>query len=527
MLFRSEASLADLAATNGGYFAVDNSTDDDKIKEEIDAILRDKEKLLSYKNDDGSWNTRRFIFSKWTLREGWDNPNVFQIAKLRSSGSEISKLQEVGRGLRLPVDEYGNRISTEEFYLTYLIDFSEEDFANTLVSEINSDVVQSKVISDRDLERVAKERNMDVDDLYIDLLTNKFIDRKNNIIDENRKEFFAAYPEFNEGLNPDKVMQKDKMNKNYVNIRPDRFETLKSLWESINKKYYVKLDALTEEELQAAVLAILNDGIYGQEHITITEKRLSAEKQGVTISDSQAGYFVTDGMISYGDFLKRLHKATNLPITIIHKAIAEYAGSNKIPDNFFNKKTLSNFISKYQEWLELTFVNRFSYKKMDVGLGDTVLTNLDGTPRENIIQGNIGVYRDDSKIVPEKFLYDSFVYDSNLEKLNIERSNIEEVVVFGKIPRRSIRVPLYFGGTTSPDFMYVLQKDDGELEINLIIETKDVNKDTSIRGEEKLRIESARRFFEALKEEGLNVKFQQQIKKNEIIGMIKKVIDSQ
>ena len=164
---------------------------------------------------------------------------------------------------------------------------------------------------------------------------------------------------------------------------------------------------------------------------------------------------------------------------------------------------------------------------MDVGLGDTVLTNLDGTPRENIIQGNIGVYRDDSKIVPEKFLYDSFVYDSNLEKLNIERSNIEEVVVFGKIPRRSIRVPLYFGGTTSPDFMYVLQKDDGELEINLIIETKDVNKDTSIRGEEKLRIESARRFFEALKEEGLNVKFQQQIKKNEIIGMIKKVIDSQ
>ncbi len=522
-----EASLADLAATNGGYFAVDNSTDDDKIKEEIDAILRDKEKLLSYKNDDGSWNTRRFIFSKWTLREGWDNPNVFQIAKLRSSGSEISKLQEVGRGLRLPVDEYGNRISTEEFYLTYLIDFSEEDFANTLVSEINSDVVQSKVISDRDLERVAKERNMDVDDLYIDLLTNKFIDRKNNIIDENRKEFFAAYPEFNEGLNPDKVMQKDKMNKNYVNIRPDRFETLKSLWESINKKYYVKLDALTEEELQAAVLAILNDGIYGQEHITITEKRLSAEKQGVTISDSQAGYFVTDGMISYGDFLKRLHKATNLPITIIHKAIAEYAGSNKIPDNFFNKKTLSNFISKYQEWLELTFVNRFSYKKMDVGLGDTVLTNLDGTPRENIIQGNIGVYRDDSKIVPEKFLYDSFVYDSNLEKLNIERSNIEEVVVFGKIPRRSIRVPLYFGGTTSPDFMYVLQKDDGELEINLIIETKDVNKDTSIRGEEKLRIESARRFFEALKEEGLNVKFQQQIKKNEIIGMIKKVIDSQ
>ena len=81
----------------------------------------DLQNLLSFKDESGNWNIRRFIFSKWTLREGWDNPNVFQICKLRSSGSEISKLQEVGRGLRLPVDECGNRISDEQFYLTYLV----------------------------------------------------------------------------------------------------------------------------------------------------------------------------------------------------------------------------------------------------------------------------------------------------------------------------------------------------------------------------------------------------------------------
>ena len=74
------------------------------IKNEVDKILRDKQALLSFTNPDGTLNTMRFIFSKWTLREGWDNPNVFQIVKLRSSGSDISKLQEVGRGLRLPVD---------------------------------------------------------------------------------------------------------------------------------------------------------------------------------------------------------------------------------------------------------------------------------------------------------------------------------------------------------------------------------------------------------------------------------------
>lgn len=64
----------------------------------------EKETII-IKNEDGSYNTLRFLFSKWTLKEGWDNPNVFTIAKLRSSGSENSKLQEVGRGLRLPVDE--------------------------------------------------------------------------------------------------------------------------------------------------------------------------------------------------------------------------------------------------------------------------------------------------------------------------------------------------------------------------------------------------------------------------------------
>src|SRR5699024_1324211 len=105
---------------------------DDVIAEQVKTILSDKEKMLSFYNEDGTWNTFRFIFSKWTLREGWDHPNVFQIAKLRSSGSEVSKLQEVGRGLRLPVDEKGSRVSGDEaleFYLTYLVDFTEKDFA--------------------------------------------------------------------------------------------------------------------------------------------------------------------------------------------------------------------------------------------------------------------------------------------------------------------------------------------------------------------------------------------------------------
>ena len=89
--------------------------------------MRNKEALLSFNNP------VRFIFSHSALREGWDNPNVFQICKLRSSGSEISKLQEVGRGLRLPVDEYGNRIIVSEKTLFEKVKVEFRGKANTLI----------------------------------------------------------------------------------------------------------------------------------------------------------------------------------------------------------------------------------------------------------------------------------------------------------------------------------------------------------------------------------------------------------
>ena len=85
----------------------DRGSGDEAIQVKL-MILKIKEKMPSFKDENGNWITRRFLFSKWTL-EGWDNPNVFVIAKLRTSGSENSKIQEVGRGLRLPVDENGHR----------------------------------------------------------------------------------------------------------------------------------------------------------------------------------------------------------------------------------------------------------------------------------------------------------------------------------------------------------------------------------------------------------------------------------
>lgn len=87
-------SLKDIKGMHAGYFGEDRGTSDDDIQAEVDDILSNKEKMLSFKNENDTWNIRRFLFSKWTLREGWDNPNVFVIAKLRTSGSENSKYKK-------------------------------------------------------------------------------------------------------------------------------------------------------------------------------------------------------------------------------------------------------------------------------------------------------------------------------------------------------------------------------------------------------------------------------------------------
>ena len=520
-----ESSLKDISNTNGGYFAEDNSNADEDIQKEVEQILRDKQSLLSFKDEKGDWNTRRFIFSKWTLREGWDNPNIFQICKLRSSGSEISKLQEVGRGLRLPVDEYGNRISDEQFYLTYLFDYSEKDFAESLIKEINRDNKFAATNIKTMLGKVALDRGIDEKKLFISLLTNDYIDMNGEIKFENKDKLIAEYPEFNTGLEQNKVINRNKSEQGVVHIRKNKFAEIKELWSKINQKYYLSLDDISDEELLDATLSILEEGIREDVIAKTIEKKTSVENGSIVVKESTQGYFILDESIPYGEFLKQIQNTTGLPIKIIHKAMCEYNKSNKLDKAFFNRNSLANFIKKFQLWFEQAFLKRFSYKALNIDSLETALTDINGDAKDKIVQGIVGIIKDDNFLVPDNFLYDKIVFDSPKEKENIQNSDIDEVVVFGKIPRKSVQVPLYFGGTTSPDFMYVIKKGDNT-EINFIVETKDVDKDSSLRGTERLKIASAKKFFEELKKYGINVSFEKQIKDDDIISMVKKLVKS-
>lgn len=531
-----QASLDDLAACRAGYFAKDNSDSDEAIAAEVDEILRNKKKLLSFKHEDGTWNTRRFLFSKWTLKEGWDNPNVFTIAKLRSSGSENSKLQEVGRGLRLPVDEYGNRTISSDFMLNYIVDFTERDFADRLVREINGDVqtVEHLVFKMEELERVAGLRGVDYNLLVAQLLTSGWASFTNDGIivkDEKVMEFKNEFPEFLvDELNGGRIIDRNQAkNRDKVKIRPHNYDKLKSLWEEMNRKYLMFYTPDIDAEIEKALPEILDARVFA--NMSISSERAEVKinhGNALVVSEANVTYMVHGRPMPYHEFLKRANMATSIPVKMLHKAICGYA---KINPNFkaehLNTTSLANLLKRFADWKMKNLGGLIRYKQANYRTKDTALTNKDGSVRDEVVMGRIGRMTDGS-IVPDSYLYESIAYDSPLERRNIlEGISVAEVVVYGKIPTKSIRIPTITGETYSPDFMYVIRTKEDKLIMNVVIETKDKQLEGDLSVKEDVKINNARVFFEQLSADfpSCPVRFERQMNKQEMNAIIERILE--
>ena len=519
-----KASLKDIAACRAGYFSQDNSDSDEAVKKEMDDILRNKTELLSITGNDGEFNTRRFLFSKWTLKEGWDNPNVFTICKLRSSGSENSKLQEVGRGLRLPVDEFGNRVKEDSFYLNYIVDFTERDFADKLVMEINEDVQTGSLthIALEDMQRVAALRQMTEIDLLMELYKKQYVldlDRKLN--QEKVMDLFAEYPEFNNVTG--KVKDRNKGAKDMVKIRRAQYEELKELWTQLNRKYIVFYQQGIDGQIAEALPELLKEDVFV--HQTIQSKRqkvTTAEGEAIAVQQSGQSYVLSGKEIRYNEFLKRACRQTSIPMTMLHSAICEYAKTHTL-EGYINESSLSAFIAKFSGWKVKNLQNLVKYRQAKYSSKSTAFTNADGSLKDEVLQWTIGknvLSAEPSK----KYLYDKVVYDSPLERENI-MTEVESVVVYGKIPQKSICIPNITNDLYSPDFMYVVERKDGKKELNIVIETKDVPNDEAKRTVEDAKIKNAEQFFEQLKLDGYEVKFCRQLQSKKMANIISELLE--
>ena len=482
-----EYSLRNISECHGGYFAEDASgkNNDEKIQNEVDDILRNKNRLISFKDEKGKWILRRFLFSKWTLREGWDNPNVFVIAKIRSSGSEISKLQEVGRGLRLPVDENGRRLSEEEFRLSYIIDFSEKEFADNLIGEINQDggkIFEGK-ISDEVIDILIKNNYAENPrQVRNKLAEEKIIDDYDIIIDSKKLQDLLP----NQGIQKDKIRNNPKKSAEKVKLRKENWEKIKELWIKISSRYMIKFNKLTDEE----ILNIAKEAVGGNlksHKISNQKESLVSSGNKVEIKSSTSSSEYKFESIKYGSFLEKLSQKTNISLKIWHEAIL----SKKIPfdKDCFNSISLQNIIDNFHENFEKTFSKRYCYNSLDFTANTSLIHN--GEWVDEISKTLLGKFSSDEIEVNERNLWDEICYDSIEPEMKISKINPDgKVIVFGKIPQRAIRIPLFNGGTTSPDFIYAIRKENG-IEVNLFIEAKSEN----LKGSEHIAIDGQKMFY--------------------------------
>jgi type III restriction enzyme len=518
-----EKTLLNLSATHAGYFSKDNTGKDEAIEKEINEILHDKQAMLDLENP------RRFIFSKWTLREGWDNPNVFQICKLRSSGSEISKLQEVGRGLRLPVNEYGNRVKDEQFYLNYFVDFTESDFVDKLVHEINqkSGAISSEAspvsLTENMIKQLIQKYEFDDENSLLQklIMEDKVIDFSKKFLAGGLDFVKQNYSLIFEGVNSNKVRKATDTKKKIV-VRTEKYQELKALWEKLNEKVILEYNFDNETKFKILFTLFLKAqkdnfvaGGVNERTTTIEVKENRAfanETDSIYNRDAS-----TISVMKYSNFLKDLAKILHINLTTLHQALVD---SRTDINKYLNQTTIRVIKQNFNHYLMANAIDKFSiaYKKVSNTIHPTKLTDEKGNALQNVSASDVGVFSS-AENVAKTYFFDELYYDSDLEKVNIKKE-ITEVIVFTKIPKNSIKIPVAGGKSYSPDFAYVLKFDDGKQILNFIVETKDLNSQDRLREEEKSKIKHAEKFFEG----NLKIEFRTQFSNNKIVDLIKEIM---
>ena len=524
-----------------GYFSKDRNSSDAAIQVEVEDILSNKEKLLSFKDDKGNWITRRFLFSKWTLREGWDNPNVFTIAKLRTSGSEISKIQEVGRGLRLPVDETGHRLNQDEWQsrLSFLIGYDERDFAEKLVGEINADSPikpSHEELTDEMIKLIVKAKqkvdsNFDENQLLDDLDKHNIITRSNKFkqkveLDGHIMSGYEAlchlYPELEHHtkVGKDKIRNRNSKVSTIVKLRKQNWEKLKKLWLQLSKRQMIKFDPSVNQDAESVARNVFNDSdnkIFVLQIPQIIHQELSTDNNVASVRETKSDNNTKYLTMNYGKFLKILAKQTDLPVNLLNNLMIQAIKRLRNNTNYINEKTLGNLIQAFNSQFNERIKTSYSYEPLEFSSSTSIYNAKKQEFVDSVPASVLGMYQSDST-TDSTYLYDRppLRYDSVDPELEIlQRSYGPKISVFGKLPKQAIKIPRFDNGTTTPDFIFKIEH--GNKPIYLVIETKAKNMRF---GDEEIRI-IQQKYFDHLKESG--VYYQMATSEQEVHELIDKL----
>ncbi|WQV40103.1 type III restriction-modification system endonuclease [Helicobacter pylori] len=538
-----ERTKDNIQKVHGGYFA--KSKKDGDEAQVIALILKEKEKLLSFESD------LRFIFSQWALQEGWDNPNVMTICKLAPSHSNITKLQQIGRGLRLAVNDKGERITKEhadfDFVneLVVIVPQVEGDFVGAIQQEISEHSLIKQIFSAEELEKsgVIKKGYYGV---LLETLEGlgfgEKTDDENFKIILNQNEFLKKEPEL-ERLKDEKYLDFEKLkdflkdrlvghfrvrNKNEktekIKINKENFKKFETLWEGLNHQARIAY-AIDSESLIDEIVKNINSSFNVSSKIVSVTTHKRVETMG---NNATTEIFERESACvwSLHEFISALSNKVKLSFKSVAKVL------EKIDENKFEliKKNEQEGLRRLEElFLEIIYQNikdKISYQMRETTIKNRkndAFYDEKGEIREFLDGGLVGnKYEIKNSSAQEKCLYENFMQvESEIEKDTIEESNDTKIIVFGKLPR--VKIPVGLNQTYSPDFGYVVENNDKK--VLLVVETKGVENESELREEERRKISTAKKFFEALKKQGVNIEYKTKMNKDQLSALVNEVLN--
>ncbi|MFP6271158.1 DEAD/DEAH box helicase family protein [Helicobacter pylori] len=529
---------------HGGYFAKSKKESDEA--QVIALILKEKEKLLSFDSD------LRFIFSQWALQEGWDNPNVMTICKLAPSHSNITKLQQIGRGLRLAVNDKGERITKEhadfDFVneLVVIVPQVEGDFVGAIQQEISEHSLIKQTFSAEELEKsgVVKKGYYGVlletleglgfgektgdENFKLTLNQNEFL-KKEPELEKLKDEKYLDFEKLKDFLKDrlignSRVRDKNERKTEKIKINKENFKKFETLWESLNHQARIAY-AIDSESLIDEIVTKINASFNVSSKIVSVTTHKKVETMG---NNTTTKTFERESACvwSLHEFISTLSNKVKLSFKSLAKVL------EKIDENKFNeiKKNEQEGLKRLEElFLEIIYQNikdKISYQMRETTIKNRkndAFYDEKGEIRE-FLDGSLGVdkYEIKNSSAQEKCLYENFMQvESEIEKDTIEESNDTKIIVFGKLPR--VEIPIGLNQTYSPDFGYVVENNDKK--VLLVVETKGVEHENELRDEEKRKISTAKKFFEALKKQGVNIEYKTKMNKDQLSALINEVLN--
>lgn len=525
--------------THAGYFSIDKKGKmiDSKLKnkkekttDDVDAydlIMKNKELLLD-RNPKRS--PVRFIFSHSALREGWDNPNVFQICTLKQSSSDVLKRQEVGRGLRLCVNQDGERMDANVLgndvhkvnVLTVIASESYDSFAKGLQTEIAAAVADrpraitpelfiGKVIKD---ER-GNEQVVDSDTgraIHYDLIVNGYIDKKGALTDkyyedkangelkiaEEVSDSADSVIEIIDSIYSDRSMKPENARSNNVELQVDEdklaMPEFKALWSRINSKSVYVVDFDTDELIRKAISSLDSKLRVSKIYFKVEEGAMEDIKSKEDLATGNA--FVKD---TSGTYQRTVTASSNVKYDLIGKLVDDTGLTRKaiiqilqgIQPAVFNqfKDNPEEFIIKAASLINdekaTAIIQHITYDVMDEKYDTDIFT-------DPIIKGRLGV----NAMKAKRHLYDHVVYDSTNElEFATELDSNKDVAVYVKLPDGFyISTPV---GHYNPDWAIAFY--EGTVKhIYFVAETKGSMNSMQLRLIEESKIHCAREHFKAI-----------------------------